>query len=88
MGWFGFNGSSIGSLETDNLGMILFNTHLGGNAGVLGALLFMTFKKQSVLLSKTVNGSIADLVSITAGVAHFSPLSTIIVGFAGGIFTA
>ncbi|MDP3010316.1 MAG: hypothetical protein Q8N30_14775 [Methylococcales bacterium] len=86
MGWFGFNGGSIGNLATDNLGMILFNTHLGGSAGALGALLFMTVRKQSVLLSKTVNASIAGLVSITAGVAHFSPLAAVIVGFAGGIF--
>lgn len=86
MGWFGFNGGSIGNLATDNLGMILFNTHLGGSAGALGALFFMMFKKQPVLLSKTVNASIAGLVSITAGVAHFSPLSAVIVGLLGGIF--
>lgn len=86
VGWFGFNGGSISNLATDNLGMILFNTHLGGSAGALGALFFMSIRKQSVLLSKTVNASIAGLVSITAGVAHFSPLSAVIIGFLGGIF--
>lgn len=86
IGWFGFNGGSIGNLATDNLGMILFNTHLGGCAGGLGALFLMTFRKEPVLISKTVNASIAGLVSITAGVVHFSPLAAIIVGFAGGIF--
>ena len=86
VGWFGFNGGSIANLATDNLGMVLFNTHLGGCAGALGALLLMSVRKQPILLSKTVNASIAGLVSITAGVIHFSPLSAIIVGFAGGIF--
>lgn len=86
MGWFGFNGGSISSLEKDNLGLILLNTHLGGCAGGVGALFFMTIRKQPVLMSATVNGSIAGLVSITAGTAYFSPFSAILVGFAGGIF--
>ena len=86
MGWFGFNGGSISDLATDNLGMVLFNTHLGGGAGALGAMIFMSLKKQPVFLSKTLNGSIAGLVGITAGVIHFSPLSSIIVGFFAGIF--
>ncbi|CAG1021018.1 partial Ammonium transporter, partial [Patescibacteria group bacterium] len=73
MGWFGFNGGSIANLATDNLGMVLFNTHLGGSAGALGAMIFMSMRKQPVLLSRTLNGSIAGLVSITAGVVHFSP---------------
>lgn len=84
-GWFGFNGGSIKNFTDDNLGMVLFNTHLGGSAGALGALFLMSFQKRPILLSKTVNGSIAGLVSITAGVAHFSPLAAILVGFAGGI---
>jgi Amt family ammonium transporter len=86
VGWFGFNGGSIGNLATDNLGMVLFNTHLGGCAGALGALAYMAFKKEAILLSKTVNASIAGLVGITAGVLYFSPLSSIIVGFSSGIF--
>jgi Amt family ammonium transporter len=86
MGWFGFNGGSISSLEKDNLGLVLINTHLGGCAGGVSALFFMYFRKEPVLMSTTVNGSIAGLVSITAGAAYLSPLSAIIVGFAGGIF--
>ncbi len=86
MGWFGFNGGSIASLEQDNLGLILLNTHLGGCAGGLGALLFMYLKKQPILLSSTINGSIAGLVSITAGAATLSPLTAIITGLVGGIF--
>jgi len=86
LGWFGFNGGSISSLEKDNLGLVLINTHLGGCAGGLGTLSFMYLRKQPVLMSTTVNGSIAGLVSITAGAAYISPLSAIIIGFTGGIF--
>ncbi|MDD5275693.1 MAG: ammonium transporter [Methylovulum sp.] len=86
MGWFGFNGGSISSLEQDNLGLILLNTHLGGCAGGLGALLFMYLKKRPILLSATINGSIAGLVSITAGAATLSPLTAIIAGLVGGVF--
>ncbi|WP_081679090.1 ammonium transporter [Methylobacter luteus] len=86
LGWFGFNGGSISSLEKNNLGLVLLNTHLGGSAGALSALLFMYFRKQPVLLSATVNGSIAGLVSITAGAAYLSPLAAVAVGFTGGVF--
>jgi ammonium transporter, Amt family len=86
LGWFGFNGGSISGLEHDNLGLVLLNTHLGGSAGALSALLFMYFRKRPVLMSATVNGSIAGLVSITAGAASLSPLAAIVVGFTGGVF--
>lgn len=86
LGWFGFNGGSITSIDKDNLGLVLLNTHLGGCAGRTGVLFFKAIKKQPILLSATVNGSIAGLVSITAGAAHFSPISAIIVRFAGGCF--
>lgn len=85
MGWFGFNGGSVSSLEKDNLGLVLINTHLGGCAGGLSALLLMYFKKQPVLMSATVNGSIAGLVSITAGAAYLTPFAAVLVGFIGGI---
>jgi Amt family ammonium transporter len=85
IGWFGFNGGSIQNLEQGNLGLILFNTHLGGCSGALGAMLLMNLKKQPLLASRIVNGSIAGLVSITAGAAHFTPLSSLLVGCIGGM---
>jgi Amt family ammonium transporter len=85
MGWFGFNGGSISSLEKDNVGLVLINTHLGGCAGGLGALLYMYIRKKPVLMSATVNGSIAGLVGITAGAAYISPLSAIIIGAVAGV---
>lgn len=85
LGWFGFNGGSIQSLHHDNLGLILFNTHLGGCAGALGAMLLMRLRRQPILVSRSVNGSVAGLVSITAGAAQFSPASAILVGLLAGM---
>lgn len=85
LGWFGFNGGSIQNLERDNLGLILFNTHLGGCSGALGAMALLSLKKQPILASRIVNGSIAGLVSITAGAALLSPLSSLVVGCIGGM---
>jgi Amt family ammonium transporter len=86
IGWFGFNGGSIKNLSTDNLGLIILNTHLGGCAGALGAMALMAVQKKPILMTVSINGSIAGLVSITAGAVHFSPLASIAVGFLGGIF--
>lgn len=85
LGWFGFNGGSIASFEDNNIGLILLNTHLGGCAGGLGALLLMVIRKVPVLMSATVNGSVAGLVSITAGASSLTPLTAIVVGFIGGM---
>lgn len=85
LGWFGFNGGSIRSLQQDDLGLVLFNTHLGGGAGALGAMALLAWKGQPILVSRTVNGSIAGLVSITAGVVNFSPFAALLVGAVGGM---
>jgi len=85
LGWFGFNGGSIASLEKDNLGLVLLNTHLGGCAGGMGTILYMYVRKQPVLMSATVNGSLAGLVSITAGAAYVTPLSAILIGVVSGV---
>lgn len=85
LGWFGFNGGSIGDLSSDNLGRVLLNTHLAGCAGAVAALLTMLLSGRPVLMSTTVNGSIAGLVSITAGAMHVSTIGAVIIGFAGGV---
>ncbi len=85
IGWFGFNGGSISSFEKDNVGLVLLNTHLGGCAGGVSALFYMYWRKEPVLMSATVNGSLAGLVSVTASAAYITPLSAIMIGFIGAI---
>ncbi|WP_204369067.1 ammonium transporter [Methylocucumis oryzae] len=86
IGWFGFNGGSISSFEKDNVGLVLLNTHLGGCAGGVSALCYMYWRKEPVLMSATVNGSLAGLVSVTASAAYITPSSAIMIGFIGAIF--
>ncbi len=82
-GWFGFNGGSTLAAGT-NLGHILLNTHLAGAAGAIGALLMSVLLRQPALLTNGVNGSIAGLVSITAGCASMALPYAVLTGAVGG----
>ena len=86
LGWFGFNGGS--TLEaSDNLGLIILNTHLAACAGAAGSLLMSRLLSQPILLTATINGSLAGLVGITAGCASMTPAFAIITGvIAGAIY--
>jgi len=83
LGWFGFNGGS--TLAADSvIGFIILNTHLAAAAGAVGALLSSRFFGSPILLTATINGSIAGLVSITAGCATMTPIFAIITGLIAG----
>ena len=83
-GWFGFNGGS--TLEaTVNIGLINLNTHLAACAGALGSVLMALVSRRPILLTETVNGSIAGLVAITAGAATMHPPWAMVSGLVGGI---
>jgi Amt family ammonium transporter len=85
LGWFGFNGGSVGSLDKDNVGLVLVNTHLGGVAGVVGAMALAMLTKRPVLMSTTVNASLCGLVAVTAGAATLTPLTAAFVGLVAGV---
>lgn len=85
-GWFGFNAGSTLSV-TGNIGEILINTHLAGAAGALGALLTSLLLRQSALMTDGVNGSIAGLVSITAGCATMDVHYAVLTGALGGVIS-
>jgi Amt family ammonium transporter len=84
MGWLGFNGGSVGTLEKANLGDVLLTTYLGGCAGGIGALVFMKATGRQVLATGAVNGSLCGLASLTAGAASVAPGSALLIGFIGG----
>ena len=84
LGWFGFNGGSTVAATVD-IGRILINTHLAGAAGAIGSMFAMRVAGQPLLLTSTVNGSIAGLVAITAGCAVMDPACAILTGFVGGV---
>jgi ammonium transporter, Amt family len=90
LGWFGFNGGSAVSagLPVEAIGKIALNTHLGGAAGALGALLAMRLFGSHTLLTVTLNGSVAGLVAITAGCHVMEPTFAIITGLIAGFLTS
>ena len=78
-GWFGFNGGSTLGADV-NIALINLNTQLAAAAGALGAALYRVIARRPVLLTETVNGSLAGLVAITAGRATMTPGFAIITG--------
>lgn len=85
IGWFGFNAGSTLAANV-SLGKIALNTHLGGAAGALGAMAMLTALRQKVLLTATLNGSIAGLVGVTAGCHVMEPAYALLTGaVAGGL---
>ncbi len=83
LGWFGFNGGSTAAAET-SIGLIVLNTHLSASSGAVGAVVTMVLFRQPLLLTHTINGSLAGLVGITAGCASMEPTFAIVTGFISG----
>ncbi|NKI19041.1 ammonium transporter [Spongiibacter sp. KMU-166] len=83
-GWFGFNGGSTLAASAD-IGLINLNTQLAAAAGATASMLLAVLGRRPILLTETVNGSIAGLVAITAGCASMLPLYAALTGAIGGI---
>jgi ammonium transporter, Amt family len=85
LGWFGFNAGSTGGLSMD-IGKIALNTHLGGACGALGGILTLRLFRRKVMLTITLNASIAGLVGVTAGCQVMEPAYAALAGaIAGGL---
>ncbi len=84
LGWFGFNAGSASAFDS-RIGTIALNTQLAACGGALAAAFAVGFgKSQRVLLTSTVNGSLAGLVAITAGCATMSAPFALLTGAIGG----
>ncbi|MFP1683939.1 ammonium transporter [Alloalcanivorax sp. C16-1] len=83
-GWFGFNGGSTVAASVD-IALINLNTQLAASAGALGSALYRLAARRPVLLTETVNGSLAGLVGITAGCATMSPGFAVLTGLVAGL---
>ncbi len=83
LGWFGFNGGST-LAATSDVGIVLVNTHLAGAAGMVGTYLTLQLMGRPLLMTTTVNGAIAGLVSITAGCATMPTGFAILTGLLAG----
>ena len=83
-GWFGFNGGSTVAADV-HIGLINLNTQLAACSGAVGAMTIALLARRPILLTETINGSIAGLVAITAGCATMTPGHAIITGLVGGV---
>jgi ammonium transporter, Amt family len=83
-GWFGFNGGSTLEASVD-IGLINLNTQLAAAAGAVATVVFATLLGRPVLLTETVNGSLAGLVAITAGCATMAPGYALLTGLIAGV---
>ncbi|CAA0090439.1 Ammonium transporter [Zhongshania aliphaticivorans] len=83
-GWFGFNGGSTLSASAD-IGLINLNTQLAAAAGACATMILSVIMRKPILLTDTINGSLAGLVAITAGCASMLPAYAVLTGAIGGV---
>jgi len=88
IGWFGFNGGSVGSISdkhsADTVALVVMNTN---NAGLIGGLIVMILgylKYKKLDITMILNGALGGLVAITAGADVVSPMAALIIGLIGG----
>jgi Amt family ammonium transporter len=88
IGWFGFNGGSVGSIATkeaaDSVALTIFNTNVAGLAGAIiaGIIIYVRYKLFDITM--ILNGALGGLVAITAGAHLFTLYDAIMVGLIGG----
>ncbi|MDD2828668.1 MAG: ammonium transporter [Sulfuricurvum sp.] len=89
IGWFGFNGGSVGSIATkemaDSVALTVFNTNVAGLAGAISAGMLIYARYKLFDITMILNGALGGLVAVTAGAHLFSLYDALAVGFIGGI---
>ncbi|MBE9041558.1 ammonium transporter, partial [Oscillatoriales cyanobacterium LEGE 11467] len=83
LGWLGFNGGSTFALN-DQVPRILVQTFLAGAMGMLTAGALGWYQRKLPEVEVLINGSIAGLVSITAGCNAVSTPQAALIGGMGG----
>ncbi len=89
IGWFGFNGGSVGNIASkeaaDTVALTIFNTNTAGLAGALTAGIFIYLRYKLFDITMILNGALGGLVAITAGADLYDTLNSLIIGGIGGI---
>ena len=88
IGWFGFNGGSVGSITTkegaDAVALTIMNTNTAGLAGAIIAGLIMYARYRKFDITMILNGALGGLVAVTAGPDLYTVYQPIIIGLIGG----
>ena len=88
VGWFGFNGGSVGSITSkeaaDSVALTILNTNSSGLAGaiVAGGIMLLKYKKLDITM--ILNGALGGLVAITAAPDLYNIYQPFIIGAIGG----
>jgi Amt family ammonium transporter len=88
IGWFGFNGGSVGSITSkenaDAVALTIMNTNTAGLAGAIVAGIIMYFQYKKLDITMILNGALGGLVAITAGPDLYNIYLPILIGGIGG----
>ncbi|MBD3841047.1 MAG: ammonium transporter [Campylobacterales bacterium] len=88
IGWFGFNGGSVGSIASrenaDAVALTIMNTNTAGLAAAIitGIMMYIQYKKLDITM--ILNGALGGLVAITAGPDLYNIYQPILIGAIGG----
>ncbi|MFV8380447.1 ammonium transporter [Corynebacterium hindlerae] len=86
-GWFGFNGGSA-HVAGWEAGLASLNTTAAAAAGILGWLLAEKLRDGHATSLGAASGVVAGLVAITPAAGALTPVTSLILGFIGGILAA
>lgn len=88
IGWFGFNGGSVGAISSkenaDAVALTIMNTNTAGLAGAISGWLLTYFRYKKFDITMILNGALGGLVAITAGPDQYNIHTPILIGAIGG----
>jgi len=88
IGWFGFNGGSVGAISSkenaDAVALTIMNTNTAGLTGAIVGWLLTYFRYKKFDITMILNGALGGLVAVTAGPDQYSMYQPILIGAIGG----
>jgi len=89
IGWFGFNGGSVGAISSkenaDTVALTIMNTNTAGLAGAIIAWIIIYLRYKKFDITMILNGALGGLVAITAGPDLYDIYTPILIGAIGGL---
>jgi len=88
IGWFGFNGGSVGAISSkenaDAVALTIMNTNTAGLSGAIAGWLLTYFRYKKFDITMILNGALGGLVAVTAGPDQYDIHTPILIGLIGG----
>jgi len=88
IGWFGFNGGSVGAISSkenaDTVALTIMNTNTAGLSGAIIGWFFTYVRYKKFDVTMILNGALGGLVAITAGPDLYDIHTPILIGAIGG----